>query len=73
MERPRSFAALPGGISQPGPMRLVIGAVVIGAVLILGGARTGRSRGRSAAEAARRPQQGHRGCLRSSGEGAAVR
>lgn len=41
VERPRSFAELPGGISQPGPIRLVIGAVVIGAVLILGGAAYG--------------------------------
>ncbi|MER6998040.1 signal peptidase I [Streptomyces sp. NPDC000410] len=37
LERPQSFAALPGGVSQPGPVKLVAGAVVLGAVLVLGG------------------------------------
>ncbi|MFF7727580.1 signal peptidase I [Streptomyces sp. NPDC008001] len=41
MDRPESFAALPGGTSQPGPLPLVLAAVVAGAVLILGGAAYG--------------------------------
>ncbi|PNE38729.1 signal peptidase I [Streptomyces noursei] len=52
LQRPESFAALPGGTSQPGPLRPIVLAVVAGAVLILGGAaygpiarRKGRGRG----------------------------
>ncbi|MFE7314885.1 signal peptidase I [Streptomyces sp. NPDC057555] len=52
LQRPGSFAALPGGTSQPGPLRPLVLAVVAGAVLILGGAaygplarRKGRGRG----------------------------
>ncbi|WP_326693913.1 signal peptidase I [Streptomyces sp. NBC_01766] len=41
LERPKGFAALPGGVSQPGPLKLVLGAVLAGAVLILGGAAYG--------------------------------
>lgn len=41
VERPRAFAALPGGVSSPGPLRLQLGAVVVGVVLILGGAAYG--------------------------------
>ncbi|MBT2386982.1 signal peptidase I [Streptomyces sp. ISL-11] len=41
MDRPESFAALPGGTSRPGPLPLVLAAVVAGAVLILGGAAYG--------------------------------
>ncbi|GGU43221.1 signal peptidase I [Streptomyces lavendofoliae] len=41
VERPRSFATLPGGVSRPGPVKLVAGSVVAGAVLILGGAAYG--------------------------------
>ncbi|TLQ43503.1 signal peptidase I [Streptomyces marianii] len=41
LERPRSFAALPGGISEPGPVRPVLASVALGAVLILGGAAYG--------------------------------
>ncbi|MFI5754130.1 signal peptidase I [Streptomyces sp. NPDC051569] len=41
IDRPGSFAALPGGVSAPGPVRLVVGAVLAGAVLILGGAAYG--------------------------------
>ncbi|MEU6703890.1 signal peptidase I [Streptomyces wuyuanensis] len=41
LERPRSFAALPGGISEPGPIRPVLASVALGAVLILGGAAYG--------------------------------
>ncbi|MEU4352666.1 signal peptidase I [Streptomyces sp. NPDC023838] len=38
LKRPTGFKALPGGISQPGPLTLVVGAVVAGAVLIVVGA-----------------------------------
>ncbi|MFC9247045.1 signal peptidase I [Streptomyces sp. NPDC057136] len=38
IERPESFAGLPGGISAAGPLTLQLGAVVVGVVLILGGA-----------------------------------
>ncbi|MCX4723455.1 signal peptidase I [Streptomyces sp. NBC_00963] len=38
MERPKGFAALPGGVSQPGPLKLIVAAVLAGVVLILGGA-----------------------------------
>ncbi|MFF3750776.1 signal peptidase I [Streptomyces sp. NPDC002018] len=39
--RPEGFAALPGGVSQAGPVRLVAAAIVGGALLILGGAAYG--------------------------------
>jgi signal peptidase I len=38
LERPQSFAALPGGVSQMGPVKPAVGAVAFGALLILGGA-----------------------------------
>ncbi len=41
LERPQGFAALPGGISQPGPVKLVVGSVVAGVLLILAGAAYG--------------------------------
>ncbi|MEE1756940.1 signal peptidase I [Streptomyces sp. SP18CS02] len=41
VDRPASFAALPGGVSSPGPVGLMAGAVVTGAVLIFGGAAYG--------------------------------
>ncbi|MEU8529523.1 MULTISPECIES: signal peptidase I [Streptomyces] len=41
LERPTGFAALPGGISEPGPVRLVVAAIVGGAALILVGAAYG--------------------------------
>ncbi|MFI0981904.1 signal peptidase I [Streptomyces sp. NPDC021093] len=41
LERPASFASLPGGISEPGPVRLVVTAIVVGVVLIFGGAAYG--------------------------------
>ncbi|WP_190130382.1 signal peptidase I [Streptomyces mashuensis] len=41
IERPASFAALPGGTSRPGPLPLLVGCVCAGAVLILGGAAYG--------------------------------
>ncbi|NGO11214.1 signal peptidase I [Streptomyces sp. HC44] len=40
LESATGFEAL-GGISQPGPLRLVVGAIVAGAVLVLGGAAYG--------------------------------
>ncbi|MFI0019830.1 signal peptidase I [Streptomyces griseus] len=36
--RPSSFAALPGGVSAAGPLPLQLGAILVGVVLILGGA-----------------------------------
>ncbi|MEL5954655.1 signal peptidase I [Streptomyces sp. CLV115] len=41
IERPEAFAALPGGVSAPGPLRLQLAAVLVGVVLILGGAAYG--------------------------------
>ncbi|MER6915383.1 signal peptidase I [Streptomyces sp. NPDC000594] len=41
IERPEGFAALPGGVSEPGPIRLITLAVAAGAVLIIGGAAHG--------------------------------
>ncbi|WP_030623578.1 signal peptidase I [Streptomyces sclerotialus] len=41
LERPSGFSGLPGGISQPGPLRPIMAAIVAGAVLILGGAAYG--------------------------------
>lgn len=48
IERPRAFAALPGGVSSPGPLPLQLGAVVGGVVLILAGAVYGPVTARSA-------------------------
>ncbi|MFB9557573.1 signal peptidase I [Streptomyces roseoviridis] len=51
VERPAPFAALPGGISRPGPIALLFFAIVAGCVLILGGAAYGpvaRALGRKA-------------------------
>ncbi|GAA2322748.1 signal peptidase I [Streptomyces kunmingensis] len=41
LEKPTAFEALPGGISQPGPLTPVVTAVVAGAVLVLAGAAYG--------------------------------
>ncbi|MEU8569911.1 signal peptidase I [Streptomyces pathocidini] len=41
LDRPTSFLALPGGISEQGPLRMIFVAMVAGAVLILGGAAYG--------------------------------
>ncbi|KWT63475.1 S26 family signal peptidase [Streptomyces albus subsp. albus] len=41
VERPTGFAAMPGGTSQPGPVKIIVGAVIVGAVMILGGAAYG--------------------------------
>ncbi len=46
--RPSSFAALPGGVSAPGPVTLITSSVVAGAVLIFGGAAYGPIAGRRA-------------------------
>ncbi|MFE3642149.1 signal peptidase I [Streptomyces sp. NPDC059169] len=57
--RPQSFADLPGGVSQPGPVTLVLASVALGAALILGGAAYGpvaRAVGRRGEPAAPRPR-----------------
>jgi signal peptidase I len=41
LDRPQGFAALPGGVSQLGPVKLVVGSVAVGALLIVGGATYG--------------------------------
>lgn len=41
MQRPAAFSALPGGTSQPGPLEPITLAVIIGAVLVLGGGAYG--------------------------------
>ncbi|MFE7131328.1 signal peptidase I [Streptomyces sp. NPDC057638] len=38
LERPRGFAELPGGISTPGPVRVIVIAMAVGVILIVGGA-----------------------------------
>ncbi|MFD8566093.1 signal peptidase I [Streptomyces sp. NPDC059639] len=55
LAKPAGFEELPGGISQPGPLKWMVYAVVAGAVLVLGGAaygpiakRSRRSRTRTA-------------------------
>lgn len=57
MPRPAGFAGLPGGLSEPGPVRPLVGATVAGAVLILGGAAHGpltrRRAGRASPSASR--------------------
>ncbi|MFG3284329.1 signal peptidase I [Streptomyces sp. NPDC048111] len=55
LPRPTGFAALPGGLSQPGPLRLVLGAVVAGAVLIVAGAAHGPLAGLARRRRARTP------------------
>ncbi|MEU9106563.1 signal peptidase I [Streptomyces xanthophaeus] len=41
LERPQTYAALPGGISQPGPLRLQVVMVAAGAALVVLGAAYG--------------------------------
>ncbi|QKV92318.1 signal peptidase I [Streptomyces sp. NA02950] len=65
LERPRTFQALPGGVSQPGPLRLMVIAVVSGAVLILAGAAYGPIARRRRTGAARREEA--RGTVTASG------
>ncbi|MDT3399884.1 signal peptidase I [Streptomyces sp. B1866] len=58
--RPDGFADLPGGVSQPGPLRVILALTTVGAALVLGGALYGpvaraaarrRARGRPRREA----------------------
>ncbi|MEU0302184.1 signal peptidase I [Streptomyces sp. NPDC006175] len=53
--RPDAFASLPGGVSSEGPLPLQLGALVVGLVLILGGAAYGPLSARSA-RAGKRPK-----------------
>lgn len=41
LERPAGFAALPGGVSRPGPVAPLFSAIVAGCVLVLAGAAYG--------------------------------
>ncbi|MFI7386963.1 signal peptidase I [Streptomyces sp. NPDC049813] len=41
LARPTGFEELPGGLSQPGPLRLIVATVIAGAVLVLAGAAYG--------------------------------
>ncbi|MER7173809.1 signal peptidase I [Streptomyces mesophilus] len=41
LPEPNGFKDLPGGVSEPGPLRLLITAVIGGALLVLGGAAYG--------------------------------
>ncbi|MFJ6936407.1 signal peptidase I [Streptomyces sp. NPDC101132] len=58
LERPGAFGALPGGISAAGPVKPVLGAIVAGALLVLGGAAYGPLAKRSAGRAGARTGQG---------------
>ncbi|MEO3852506.1 signal peptidase I [Streptomyces sp. B8F3] len=58
LERPDGFAALPGGISGPGPLGPLLLAVVAGAALILGGAAYGPVSGYARARRARATHNG---------------
>ncbi|AXE80484.1 signal peptidase I [Streptomyces atratus] len=55
--RPQTFASFPGGVSSPGPLRLQLGAMVAGAVLILVGAASGPIVARSARSARNRRER----------------
>ena len=52
--RPASFVALPGGVSRPGPIMVILGSVAAGAVLITGGAAYGPVARRSGRQRERR-------------------
>lgn len=41
LERPPTYSGLPGGVSGPGPLRLQLAAVVVGAALVVLGAAYG--------------------------------
>ncbi|HEY9439273.1 MAG TPA: signal peptidase I [Streptomyces sp.] len=60
IERPSAFAALPGGISAPGPLPLQAGAVVTGLLLILGGSLYGPVAARAARRRTGRNPRGSR-------------
>ncbi|MYY05431.1 MULTISPECIES: signal peptidase I [unclassified Streptomyces] len=47
IDRPEAFAALPGGVSSAGPLKLQLTAMAVGVVLILGGAVYGPLAARS--------------------------
>ncbi|MCX4819661.1 signal peptidase I [Streptomyces sp. NBC_01142] len=64
VDRPEGFAALPGGVSQPGPVKLIVGAVVVGVLLILGGAAYGPIQRRLS-----RPRRGAPGSGGNGGSG----
>jgi signal peptidase I len=70
VDRPEGFAALPGGVSRPWPVKLIAGAVAAGALLIVGGAAYGPiARGLSRP---RRGGSGGGGGGRGSGSGEAA-
>ncbi|MFD5727205.1 signal peptidase I [Streptomyces sp. NPDC058368] len=48
IDRPEAFAALPGGVSSAGPLGLQLTSMVVGIVLILGGAAYGPLAARAA-------------------------
>ncbi|MFF9066795.1 signal peptidase I [Streptomyces sp. NPDC014891] len=54
LDRPTGFAGLPGGISEPGPVMPLLGAVAAGAVLVLAGGAYGPVAQRAARIAKRR-------------------
>lgn len=58
LDRPDGFAALPGGISEPGPLRMLLFAIVAGVALILGGAAYGPVSGYARARRARATHNG---------------
>ncbi|GGN76435.1 signal peptidase I [Streptomyces albiflavescens] len=55
LKRPTGFETL-GSLSQPGPLRLMVGAVIAGAVLVLGGAAYGPIAGRAGRRAKARTE-----------------
>jgi signal peptidase I len=46
LPKPSGFAAVPGGVSPAGPLPMIVTAVIVGAVLVLGGAAYGPVAGR---------------------------
>ncbi|WP_030675912.1 signal peptidase I [Streptomyces sp. NRRL B-1347] len=64
LDRPAGFDALPGGTSEPGPLRLLVAAVVAGAALVLAGAAYGPVAG-----LVRRRGQGRGGVTEAAGVG----
>ncbi|MGW5769638.1 signal peptidase I [Streptomyces longwoodensis] len=60
LERPTGFQAL-GTLSQPGPLRLILTLIVVGAVLVLGGAAYGPIAKRAAGRRGARPATGAAG------------
>ncbi|MFF1511112.1 signal peptidase I [Streptomyces sp. NPDC058326] len=60
LERPAGFAGLPGGISEPGPVRPLLTAVAAGAFLVLAGAAYGPVAGFLAKRRPAGPRTGRR-------------